>query len=84
MMPNGRTDSNSLYVALPQLGADIRRRYTMNDLMMIGMMVGVGIFIAGLGIYVVRETRWINDMIDKCKKTQKDIETMQEHDETVS
>lgn len=57
----------------------------MNDLMMIGMMVGVGIFIAGLGIYVVRETKWANDTIGKCKKTQKDIETMQEHDdETVS
>lgn len=57
----------------------------MHDLMMIGMMTGVGIFIAGLGIYVVRETQWINDMIGKCKKTQKDIETMKEHDdETVS
>ena len=40
----------------------------MREIEMIGAMAGCGVMIAGLGVYVVRETKWINSIIGKCNK----------------
>ena len=58
----------------------------MGEIEMIGAMAGCGVMIAGLGVYVVRETKWINSIIGKCnkmrgkcKKTQNEIGSQLEH-----
>lgn len=58
----------------------------MGEIEMIGAMAGCGVMIAGLGVYVIRETKWINSIIGKCNKmrgkcqeTQNEIESQLEH-----
>lgn len=58
----------------------------MEKIEMIGAMAGCGVMIAGFGVYVIRETKWINSIIGKCNKmrgkcqeTQNEIESQLEH-----
>lgn len=58
----------------------------MGEIEMLGAMASCWVMIVGLGVYVVRETRWINSIIGKCNKmrgkcqeTQNEIESQLEH-----
>ena len=58
----------------------------MGEIEMLEAMAGCGVMIAWLGVYVVRETKWINSIIGMCNKmrgryqrTQNEIESQLEH-----